>query len=64
MKLIHTPTDKMPPASEFPYRLLCKCGNTLLACETPLPKWLKEKLEGTPCSKCVKPSEYLKRFEK
>ncbi len=51
---------KMP---DLQYNLKCKCGNILAASHTPLPKWLIEKCKDTPCSVCVRPEDFIKKYE-
>ncbi len=58
-KIHHRPTLDMPDAKKCPYRLNCKCGNTIIASETRIPKWIIKKFKDVPCSKCVNPDAYL-----
>lgn len=53
-----TSVSKIP---DLPYTLKCKCGNTIVASDEPIPKWLIKKVKDTPCSACVKPEEFVKR---
>jgi len=61
IEIEHTPTESIP--TDMPYQLKCKCGNITMACDEPIPDWIVSQVKNTPCSKCVKPSEYIKRFK-
>lgn len=64
LHLYEKPTKDMPTEG-FPYRLFCHlCGKTIMASEVPIPIDLQEFLEGTPCSECISPEDYLKELEK
>jgi hypothetical protein len=63
MKIIveHRPTDQIP--KDMKYTVSCiKCGRITMACDEPIPGFMIAVARSTPCSKCVKPSEFIKRF--
>lgn len=51
--------------SEYTHKLYCYiCHGTIVACESPIPDFIIEKLRNTPCSKCVPPDRWIKILRK
>lgn len=61
IELHHTPTENIKEG-EYNHVIRCKCGNIIMACDEEIPWVLRKLAETTPCSKCVTPIEYAKRF--
>lgn len=62
MEFIHRQSRDIPNEG-YSHRLYCHlCGKTIAACEEPIPAILRIKLEGTPCSECVKPEDYIRQL--
>jgi len=60
IEIQHKPTDEI--LKDMKYNVYCSCGNRVMASDEPIPSFILMAIKVVPCSKCVKPEDYLKEL--